>query len=584
MENKRYVSVSFWIKMFMVIILVPLLIVLIFINLNTRKNLREQSASINNDMLGLYMEQIDSMLEELDIYLTGFSEKAQNIENIVTLQLSDNQNDRQLAKHALYTSLVAATGDHSKANGFFVYVDSDRIDDPFFNGVNSAKNTDMVKELNPDRIYKKMLQKIADGELNTKRWFRWKLGEDYYLLRITYDHGIYVGCWLDMEALLHPLEKINLGENGFSLLATEHGQVLTPNPQNIVMLDLDKNYENNGQSYTLAHYDDSYLQIAARSRYADVYLMVLIPDAAVLEKFVGISNVLIGITILILILFPLSGVLVSRYIYRPLNDMTVTMEKIRDGNVHIKARDDSSLTEFHILSTTFNDMVDEMNRLKISVYEQQLKEKETYLQYLQLQIHPHFFLNCMSLMHGLAELEKYREIQKLSKSLVKYFRYMFKKATTLICVREELNHVDNYMDIQKMRFPRGITYTVEVPDGLLDARLPPLSIQTFVENSIKYAVDLTRTTTIQIRLEQLGDNMKVSIRDNGAGFPVDVLMVANSENDLFSQDETLHIGIRNVKERLKLIFGENSFIHFYNDQGSVVEYIIPVNKGENCDV
>lgn len=584
MERKKYYSVAFWIKALMVVILVPLLAVLLFININTRNNLREQSASINNDMLSLYMAQMDRMLEELDIYLTGFTEKGQNIENIVTLQLASSASDRQLAKYALHCRLIEATGDHSKANGFFIFAPSDSAGEPFFNGVNSSKNTDMVNELNPDRILKKMESKISAGELNTKQWFRWKLGEDYYLLRITYDHGIYVGCWLDMEALLYPLEKINLGEKGFSLLATHYGQVLTNNPESIVMLNLEKSYDNSDGQYEMADYGDNYLQIAASSKYADMLLVALVPDAAVLQKFNGVSNVLTGITIIILILFPLSGVLVSRYIYRPLNHITKKMEQVRDGNIHVRADAHSSLTEFHILSTTFNDMLDEMNHLKIAMYEQQLREKETYLQYLQLQIHPHFFLNCMSLMHGLAELEKYREIQKLSKSLVKYFRYMFKKATTLIAVREEVDHVNNYMDIQKMRFPRNVTCCVEAAPEILDARIPPLSIQTFVENSIKYAVDLTRTTKVYIRLEMLGENIKVTIRDNGAGFPVDVLTVINSEDDLFSGDETMRIGIRNVKERLKLIFGENAYIHFYNDHGSVVEYVIPMVKEEKRNV
>ena len=103
-----------------------------FISINTRNNLREQSASINNDMLSLYMAQMDRMLEELDIYLTGFTEKGQNIENIVTLQLASSASDRQLAKYALHSRLIEATGDHSKANGFFLFVPSDSAGEPFF--------------------------------------------------------------------------------------------------------------------------------------------------------------------------------------------------------------------------------------------------------------------------------------------------------------------------------------------------------------------------------------------------------------------------------------------------------------------
>lgn len=118
-----------------------------------------------------------------------------------------------------------------------------------------------------------------------------------------------------------------------------------------------------------------------------------------------------------------------------------------------RQEDHTHLREFSVLTRQFNEMMDEIHHLKISVYEQKLQEKETYLQYLQLQIHPHFFLNCMSLMHGLAQLRRYREIQKLSQSLVKYFQYMFKKAGTLI-------HIKTSLSVSKVAMSCGYSHMV----------------------------------------------------------------------------------------------------------------------------
>lgn len=167
---------------------------------------------------------------------------------------------------------------------------------------------------------------------------------------------------------------------------------------------------------------------------------------------------------------------------------------------------------------------------------------------------------------------------------------MFKKATSLITVHEEADHIKNYIEIQKMRFPDGIECVLYIDPEAEDALLPPLSVQTFVENSVKYALDLTRKTYIEVTISRLERVLKVSVKDNGRGYPIDVLTVINSEADDFDLDsngssnggeDTHRIGIRNVKERLKLIFGEDSYIHFYNDRGSVVEYVIPViHEGE----
>ncbi len=577
--NKNRYSVSFWIKIILIIFIIPSFLSLIYVNYSIQNNLREQVTKVKRDMLSLYMQQTDHLLDELDVSLNGFMAKNQNI---VELQVSADSNDRQLAKYDLYTQLTDFTFDTSKVNGFFVYSESDIIDDDFFTAVNSGG--DLVNyNLESKRIQNKLLMAIQQGKLNTGRWFKWKFGEDYYLFRIVYDRNTYLGCYISLNGLLQPLEKINPGNQGFSFMTSLEGQILTDDPAGLVMLDLAESYHSIEMKLPAEDDRQKYLYVSAASDSADLCLVAMIPDKAVLAEYAKVSNVLIIISIIILALIPLSAILVQRGIYHPIGLLTRTMEEVKAGKVDIRADEKSKLKEFYVLSTTFNGMLDEMHHLKIHIYEQQLKEKEAHLQYLQLQIHPHFFLNCMSLMHSLAELGKYREIQKLSRSLVNYFRYMFKKANTMISVGEELQHIKNYMDIQMMRFPDGINYSINMDEELHDALIPPLSIQTFVENSIKYASDYNGKTKVLVNLEKLGSNIKVIVRDYGAGFPADVLTIINSDEDQFEGDETYRIGIRNVKERFKLIFGENAFIHFYNDHGSVTEYVIPIMKEEDAD-
>ena len=582
-KAKKYHSISFWIWMSVLLIIIPVITTITYVNMRIRKNLYEQAAKVNGDMLGLYMMQIDEMLMDVDTYLSGMLASNQNI---VDLQVKTNTNDRQITKFAMRQDLTTASISKQKMNGFFIYSCSQKVDDNFFNCVSNASDTEA---LDSDRIKKKLLMKINENDLDTNHWFYWKMGNDNYLFRVLYDRDTYLGCWVVLNDLLQPLETINLGDEGFSVLASEYGQILTENPTNIKMIDLTDNIqdvtsysdtrfeqpETMSLTYSLQEYQQKYIQISAQSKSTDLYLVAMIPNDNILGDYKHVQKVLLVLSLIILIILPVSAWLVLRFIYKPLYRVTNTMIQVKDGDIEVRVADDSSLKEIHILSSRFNEMLDEINNLKIHMYEQQLKEKETYLQYLQLQIHPHFFLNCMSLMHGLAELEKYKEIQKLSTYLVKYFRYMFKKATTLIHIPEEMQHIRNYMEIQKIRFPDRIDYQINVDEGLEKVLIPPLSVQSFVENSIKYAMDLTRKTEIKVDIVRLGENLKVSIRDNGKGYPVDILTAINSDEDLFEGD-THGIGIRNVKERLRLIFGENVYIHFYNDQGSVVEYVIPV--------
>lgn len=574
MKNGKLHSISFWIKLLLILITVPIAITLICINVNMRAKLRMQTAEINEDMLSLYMEQIDTQLNDMDVYLMNFMEKN---EHIVDIQTSRDPNARQLEKFELFTDLKQASIDNHFMNGFFAYT-ADDVNGEFFTGVGSEKEGISNRIANTDIIKNRLLQEIEKETLDTSRWFCWQLDDRYYLLRIVYNHNTYLGCWVSLDDLVKPFEKIDLGQNGFSAILSKEGKILTNDSMKLKYLDVQETEE----EYKIVSTSKKYIQIQVPFQTTNLYLAALIPDENIQESYRSIGRVLLFVSLLILVLIPLSAILVHYFIQRPLKSLIETMWRIKKGNLNAKADEKSDLEEFCTLNVIFNEMIEEVNHLKIDIYEQKLKEKETYLQYLQLQIHPHFFLNCMSLMHNLAELKEYQQIKKLSKSLVGYFRHMFRKTTKLIPLEEELDLVKNYMTIQNIRFPKGITCTSDVDENVADMMVPVLSIQTFVENAVKYAVDLTKETRIEVKAEKCGMIAKVTIQDNGAGFPVDMLMELNSEQNLFSRDETRRIGIRNVKERMKLIFGENAYIHFYNNQGGRVEYLIPIVKeGEN---
>ena len=570
-KKRKYYSMSFAIKIILLIIVVPSIGALLYVNLQMRNALREQAAAVNGDMLDFYMEQMNETLGDVDIYLAG---TLYNNQNIVELQLETDVNERQLIKYALHSDLVDSTVNQPKMDGFFVYSCPRLVKDDFFNCVNTNQISSS-SALSGDWIFAKLVEAVASGELDTTGWFRWKMGDEYYLFRIVHDRNTYLGCWVGLNSLIQPMEKINFGEEGFAVLTSEDGQILTENPEDLaVFSDANDPLKASG----------SYLRVSAYSPRAGLNLVAMIPEENVLGGYLQVQTVLFVLSFIIIILLPLAAFLVSRFIYRPLNHLKNTMELVKQGNMDTRVVETSRLIEFYVLGSRFNEMLDEIHNMKVQMYERQLKEKETYLQYLQLQIHPHFFLNCMSLMHGLAQLEKYKDIQRLSKYLVRYFRYMFKKATSLITVREESDHIKNYMEIQNIRFPEHIQWQLDIDEDAMDVLLPPLSVQTFVENSVKYAMDLTRETRILVSVKLLGLVLKVSVKDNGSGYPIDVLTVINSKTEDFIRDndenDTHRIGIHNVKERLKLIFGEESYIHFYNDKGSVVEYVIPVRRRE----
>ncbi len=564
--SKSAHPLAYWLNIITAMLLIPLLAVITLNYILSRKVLVDRASDVNRNMLELYMNEIDQKMDRASVFINTM---IGSNENIIFLQTETDPNKRMLIKRQLYQDIVYAALNHYDMGGFFVYSQSD--DEDYFVSYTGLENYEQGY-LAPDSL-EEYFRKLADTDsISIQGWQLFEIREEWYLYRCAKQWDIYIGTWIPVERLVDPLEKIHLGADGFSVVIQKDGKVLTGTRQDITIPE-----GLTGSGDVVDAGGLRFLHVSIPSKKSPVYLAVMIPLKVIMEDSRYILFSIIGFILLSLVLFAVVEGLIRFGLYRPIRSMHETIETIRQGDMDVRMNGGSRLLELHNLSRHFNDMMDEIQNLKIRMYEEQLREKETYLQYLQLQIHPHFFLNCMSLIHNMASLKKYEEIKKLSQHMIRYFRYMMRKANSLITVQEEMSHVGDYMEIQMMRFPDGICYRTEIDHSLDEALLPPLSIQTFVENSIKYALDLTSVTEITVTVRKLGSGtMNVTVSDNGKGYPVEVLSEINKKEGVFAEEETHRIGIRNVKERLNLIFGEEYYINFYNDQGSVSEFVIPV--------
>jgi two-component system sensor histidine kinase YesM len=303
-----------------------------------------------------------------------------------------------------------------------------------------------------------------------------------------------------------------------------------------------------------------------------------VPDDMILEQLpylLRITYLIAGASLLIVAvaLFAL-----RRVVLLPIHRILFAMRKAREGFLGVRIPPYATSNEFETMNETLNGMVTEIQQLKIDIYEEQLAKQKAELRQLQLQINPHFFLNSLNIVYYLAMDKKYSLIQELSLSLIQYFRFMFQSNADYVSLKDEIKHTENYLRIQRFRFPNSLTYETDVPEPLLSVSLPPLMIQTFVENSIKYAIDTDRQTHIQISAGQSSpEEMYIRIRDTGPGFPEETLRILEQNiNPMSSQGE--QIGIWNVKRRLELLYNGRATIHFSNQDGAVVEATLPLKE------
>jgi two-component system sensor histidine kinase YesM len=163
---------------------------------------------------------------------------------------------------------------------------------------------------------------------------------------------------------------------------------------------------------------------------------------------------------------------------------------------------------------------------------------------------------------------------------------MVKVDEDLVPLHDELAHVSAYIEIQAIRYAGRFTSSVET-DGMADDMLvPPLIVQTFVENAMKYAIRLTENVHIAVSVASFEIDFepyaRINIRDNGAGYPAELLPVLNSGGALPANGGR-RLGIRNVQRRLQIIFGKSASCKFENDNGAVSCITLPVRFANEDD-
>lgn len=312
----------------------------------------------------------------------------------------------------------------------------------------------------------------------------------------------------------------------------------------------------------------------------DGYIVYATPSISLLKMLNFTQRVLLVITLALLASIPLCWLSLRRFLLEPLNTLTRTMQAIQGGDTEIRVPQESSIQEVNDISGTVNTMLDIIRQQKIDFYEQQLETQQAQLQYLHKQIRPHFFLNCLNMIYSMAGEKKYADIQELILNLSSYLRSTFRDSFKLVSLDEEIRSVSSYIRIQQIGAQLPPKLDFEIDADISASYIPPLSILTFVENSIKHSTLVDLSLEIRIRCRKLssedGGYLNITISDNSAGFSSDMLETLNSPSPEVYND--LHVGISNMKQRLKLLYGEKATLYFRNlAGGACVELFLPLN-------
>ena len=234
--------------------------------------------------------------------------------------------------------------------------------------------------------------------------------------------------------------------------------------------------------------------------------------------------------------------------------------------------------EFLRLFDAFNTMAEEVQQS----HEKDMKLLEMEMDNLRLQVNPHMLLNSYNMIYALAESKNYATIQDYTLCLADYFRYVLRKGQQMVTVRQELEFVENFIRIQRIRFPNRFSYVYQAEEDCMSALIPPLLIENFVENAIKYALNPKEPIEIVVSVhreenEAGKDDLHIAIMDTGSGIRPEVLEKLQKKEPYIDEAGQKHIGIYNCLRRVELFYGDEGDIHFSSavGGGTQVYLIIP---------
>ncbi|MDL2232693.1 histidine kinase [Ruminococcaceae bacterium OttesenSCG-928-L11] len=557
-------------KIGLMALLMVLVLFILFYNFYSVALLQAQITESNRRTVAVYRETIDVALGKTERYMINLAAGEMSF-NLLSVK------DTPINVHSwvwtLTTNMKTQLYVDTHVDGFFLY---SKANDAF----GYAYDTFAAMEAR-DTVTGVMKSRMRSGQWAAMpRWQPVQMGEQYYLLRMIEVNGVLMGAVVDLEKLTMDMKQLSHPEPYQIVYTDKQGMPLT-NTAFVAETGID--LTRTGDPAYLSGQRGSYWVLGSDLELADVRLAAIVPGRGFLQGLSTLHLMIFFLSVLTVLLIPVVYYGIKTAIITPLDTITTTIRRIGEGQDDKIDLSDTEFEEFIQVRDTFNDMMDQIQDLKIEAYERQLEKQHAQLQYLQLQIKPHFFLNCLKSIYALAEKDKIAEIQEMILGLSGYFRYIFRDNQQTIPVKDELNHVKNYIQLQGLNTQVEPVCHVSVDPLALSLHIPPLTIQTFVENSVYHGARPDVRLEIEISLEVLetdtGQYLDITVSDNGTGFPPEVLYALNHPGDEVYRHQ--NVGIHNVRLRAKTLYGDEATLIFGNNgRGAVSECILPAVREE----
>lgn len=416
------------------------------------------------------------------------------------------------------------------------------------------------------------------------QWYFVNDGEQDYVFSRFSKNGMTMGCAIRLEELFNTLHINSLGYEGIPYILDKDGTIFVSS-RDRDKIDPETLKRIAGKRAGIFSESVIYsFPISGIIGETRAFHIMISPSGGILEKIMRLQVILVFLSIGIIVGCALVIRVYYQSVLRPMKQFVNSLKNTEEEQ-WINENGNNNILELEMASKEFKGLLRKIKALKIDIYEKELARQKTELEAMQMQIKPHFYLNCLSLIHGMADVAKQEKIVYITEILSNYMRYVMRDAFEPRQLKEEIEFIQNYVEIQQIRYGKeAFSFEVIMDNNMEEYLVPTLIIHNFVENAITHAVSLDNHVEITLYIVnenyEDGEYLYICVSDTGKGFPPDILEAIEQDKPIYYNDRK-HIGIQNSLKRLKIMYGDKAKINFTNmdeGYGAVVEITIPVKK------
>ena len=392
-----------------------------------------------------------------------------------------------------------------------------------------------------------------------------------------------IDCGLD---IFKDLDKDIVSNSTNIYLINENGKILFDNSQTKIGKYLSDNIFSKVSKESEGSFksDKNSLNIFKSLSNYNWKVMSVISVNELNKEFDPTRKLIIFISLTCSIIFIILSFILSKLLTRPITELSNHMNinkshALVSTEKYLRCKD-----EIGILYNEYNNMINEINTFIKESYQNRLITLDSQMKALEAQINSHFLFNTLESINSIAVIEEVESISIISKSLGDMFRYAIKTDSEVVTLEQELAHVVNYLEIQKIRYGDKFDYWFDISEDLRREKLLKLILQPLVENALYHGIgNIKGKGELLIHAWFEDGIIVVEVSDNGIGASSDQI---NQLNKLLREPSQIidlgrrnkqSIGIKNIHSRIQLYYGNEYGLTFESQQniGTKVRIHIP---------